>query len=385
MGSAALFHLARRGQRVLGLERFDVLARARLVARVTRIIRLAYYEHSDVRAARCAAPTSCGASSRSEAGEQLLHDHRHRRRGGEQIIVEGVAAGRAPITTSQHEVLDRRRARAGASPATGSRRSSMVVLPAGRRLPRARALHRRARRAARWPRAPSCARASACSSWEAIGRAACACAPTAAPTRPTGSWSRAGRLDRRSVARLPPARVRGERQVLAWLQPTRPELFAPERLPGLQPRGRRRALLRLPDPRSPASSSAATSTAARAAIPTRSRASPRPTDEAPLRAFAESLLPRGRRPDHRRSRPASSTHTRTSTSSSTATRTRRRSSSPRASPGHGFKFCSVIGEIMADLALDGATRHDIELFRLDRFAMRAGGLEPPRTSRPNGT
>ena len=30
--------------------------------------------------------------------------------------------------------------------------------------------------------------------------------------------------------------------------------------------------------------------------------------------------------------------------------------------GHGFKFCSVVGEIVADLAIDGATRHPIELF-----------------------
>ena len=36
--------------------------------------------------------------------------------------------------------------------------------------------------------------------------------------------------------------------------------------------------------------------------------------------------------------------------------------------GHGFKFCSVIGEIMADLALGGTTRHNIDLFRLRRFA-----------------
>jgi sarcosine oxidase len=34
--------------------------------------------------------------------------------------------------------------------------------------------------------------------------------------------------------------------------------------------------------------------------------------------------------------------------------------------GHGFKFCSVVGEILADLALDGATRHDISLFAVDR-------------------
>jgi sarcosine oxidase len=36
--------------------------------------------------------------------------------------------------------------------------------------------------------------------------------------------------------------------------------------------------------------------------------------------------------------------------------------------GHGYKFCSVIGEVMADLAQTGATRHDIEFFRLARFA-----------------
>ena len=35
--------------------------------------------------------------------------------------------------------------------------------------------------------------------------------------------------------------------------------------------------------------------------------------------------------------------------------------------GHGFKFASVIGEIMADLAQHGETSHDIGLFRLDRF------------------
>lgn len=32
--------------------------------------------------------------------------------------------------------------------------------------------------------------------------------------------------------------------------------------------------------------------------------------------------------------------------------------------GHGYKFCSVVGEILADIALDGRTRHDISLFAL---------------------
>jgi sarcosine oxidase len=35
--------------------------------------------------------------------------------------------------------------------------------------------------------------------------------------------------------------------------------------------------------------------------------------------------------------------------------------------GHGFKFCSVVGEIMADLAIEGRSPHDIGPFRLNRF------------------
>jgi sarcosine oxidase len=40
-----------------------------------------------------------------------------------------------------------------------------------------------------------------------------------------------------------------------------------------------------------------------------------------------------------------------------------------ASPcsGHGFKFAPAIGEIVAELATEGATQHDISRFRLGRF------------------
>lgn len=42
-----------------------------------------------------------------------------------------------------------------------------------------------------------------------------------------------------------------------------------------------------------------------------------------------------------------------------------------ACSGHGFKFASVIGEVVADLVERGETTHDISLFRLARFP-RAG-------------
>ncbi|MCX8277020.1 MAG: N-methyl-L-tryptophan oxidase [Dehalococcoidia bacterium] len=35
--------------------------------------------------------------------------------------------------------------------------------------------------------------------------------------------------------------------------------------------------------------------------------------------------------------------------------------------GHGFKFASVVGEILGDLSINGKTRHNIELLNIDRF------------------
>ena len=35
--------------------------------------------------------------------------------------------------------------------------------------------------------------------------------------------------------------------------------------------------------------------------------------------------------------------------------------------GHGYKFCSVVGEILADLTLSGGTSWNLELFRLARL------------------
>lgn len=41
--------------------------------------------------------------------------------------------------------------------------------------------------------------------------------------------------------------------------------------------------------------------------------------------------------------------------------------------GHGFKFASVLGEVLADLALDGTTRHPIDFLSLKRFDEGASG------------
>ena len=38
--------------------------------------------------------------------------------------------------------------------------------------------------------------------------------------------------------------------------------------------------------------------------------------------------------------------------------------------GHGFKFVPVVGEIVADLVIDGSTRHDIGFLSPERYAGR---------------
>jgi sarcosine oxidase len=44
-----------------------------------------------------------------------------------------------------------------------------------------------------------------------------------------------------------------------------------------------------------------------------------------------------------------------------------------ASPcsGHGFKFASVIGEVLADLALGKASKSDISRFQISRFGAQS--------------
>ena len=38
--------------------------------------------------------------------------------------------------------------------------------------------------------------------------------------------------------------------------------------------------------------------------------------------------------------------------------------------GHGFKFSTLVGRILADLATTGTTGHPIDRFRVDRFVTR---------------
>ena len=105
MGSATLFHLARRGLSVLGLERFDLVHEYGSSHGLTRIIRLAYWEH----------PTYVALLRRSYelwreleglAGEQLLHITGSVDAGPEAGAIFQGALRSSELHGLAHEVMD---------------------------------------------------------------------------------------------------------------------------------------------------------------------------------------------------------------------------------------------------------------------------------------
>lgn len=160
--------------------------------------------------------------------------------------------------------------------------------------------------------------------------------------------------------------LRPERQVLAWLQPIEPALFTPETFPVFNltvPEGR---YYGFPVYGFPGFKIGRYHHLDETIDPAEGLREPDQADEDILRAFVSRYTPLANGP-------------------TLALRTCIFTNSPDehfiidtlpddervivASPcsGHGYKFCSVVGEILADLAIDGSTRHDISLFELDRF------------------
>ena len=364
MGSAALFHLARRGQRVLGVERFDIPHDLGSSGGATRIIRLAYYEHSSY-VPLLARSYELWRKLEAEARERLLVIT-----GSVDASEEGGRIFSGSLASClehglPHEVLTAEEL-AARFPGYRLPPATMAVLqPEGGFLLPERCIVAHVELALA---AGAEVRArERVVEWEPGGEGV-----VVRTDRGEYAGDRlvlAGGAWMSELMRLP--LVQAERQVLGWFQPLRPELFAPERFPVFNLELGEEHFYGFPVYGIPGFKLGRYHHLGEEVQADSVDRTPRPDDEAVLRSFAERYFPDAAGP---------TMTLKACLFENTPDEHFIVDLHPDASgvvclgggSGHGFKFCSVLGEIAADLALDGQTRHDIGLLRLGRFGQIDG-------------
>jgi sarcosine oxidase len=363
MGSAAAAHLARRGQRVLGLDQFAPAHDRGSSHGRSRIIREAYFEHpSYVPLVRRA--YELWADLEETSGRSLL-----RPTGGVMIgrpdseLVRGSLES-ARVHRLTHEVLDaaqiRRRFPVFApdhdmmgvwEPRAGVLVPEACIVAMLDQARRHGADLRHDERVVRWRAWPDRARVETATGRFEAGRLVIAAGP----------WAPALLAD----LGLP---LTIERQVMAWFQPVDlREAFEPDRCPISIWQTGRRMFYGVP-------------ALDGAGVKIAEHASGNPTTaDGVAREVAAGEIGRIRNDFIARYVPAADGDL---VSSAVCMYTMtpdahfvidRHPDSPAVAiacgfSGHGFKFAPVVGEILADLALRGRTRHDISRFSAARFA-----------------
>ena len=362
MGSAACYHLARRGLRVLGLEKHDIPHTMGSSHGTNRIIRLAYYEDpSYVPLLRRA--YELWRELETGYGEQLLHitgsidaDDRD----GE-IFLESLRS--CHIHDIEHEVLTS--AQLGArfpgyqlppnhmalfQPQGGFLMSEKAICAHVLGAMAAGAEIRAQEPMLEWDLTASGVRVRTRRGWVEAERLVVS----------TGAWigQHIPGFDRLAVP---------ERQVLAWFQPTDPARFTPQNFPVFNLNTKEGRYYGFPVYGVPGFKIGRYHHLDEIVDPDTYDRACDDADEAILRDFTAKYFP-----------AANGTLMGLRACMFTNTPDEHfivdtLPNEPRvvvASPcsGHGYKFAAVIGEILADLAATGATRHDTSLFRLARFA-----------------
>ncbi len=377
MGSAAAYYLARRGKRVLALERFGIPHTMGSSHGYTRIIRLAYYEDpSYVLLLRRA--YELWREIQDIAGEKLLYTTGSIDAGPEDSWVFKGSWESCRLHDLPHEVLT------GAElhrryPGYHLPPDHLALLqPDGGFLTPERCIV--AYVMAAQARGAEVHGHEPVLGWEPLegGVRVRTGRDTYEADRlvfTAGAWNGnlLGVLDGLAVP---------ERQVLAWLQPTRPENFRPASFPVFNLLVDEGRFYGFPVFGVPGFKFGKYFHLNETGDADELDREVRDRDEQVLRAFAERYFPEGcgptmslhtcmftNTPDHHFLIDRHPEHEQVSFAS--------------ACSGHGFKFASVIGEVLADLATTGVTRHDINLFRLDRFRSDRPGRTAAGDHRPD--
>lgn len=363
MGSASAFHLAARGQRVLGLEQHDLLHELGSSHGLTRIIRLAYHEHpSYVPLLRRSYELWHELEAR--AGERLLIKTGSVEGGPEDGPMFRGAVEAAELHDIPHEILDGRELRRRYPAYVGFDDATRVVHQAdGGFLMAERTILAHVNGA--MANGADLRFRDPVRSWEATPDGGVRVTTESGTHDADRLVITAGPWARHLVPRLERLAV-PERQVVCWLQPMRPELFTPERFPVFIMDVEDGSYYGFPVHDVPGFKFARYHHRREPIDPDKADRAANAEDEALLRSFATRYFPDGAGPTVMLKACIFTN------SPDEHFIVDQLPDSPQVSiaagfSGHGYKFCSVIGEIMADLSVEGSTRHDIGLFRLDRF------------------
>jgi sarcosine oxidase len=367
MGSAAAFTLARRGQRVVGIERFEIGHDRGSSHGATRIIRLGYFEHpSYVPLLRRAYELWRGLDA--ETGESLLHLTGIVEIGAPEGVVVSGTLSAARTHDLPHEILDADAAMRKFPAFRLPPDYLAVTQPDGGFLlaePAIQAFAALATEAGAELRTGETVRAiePGVDSVKVITERHTIEAGAAIVT--AGPWLK---------TLLPSLGVplRATRQVLGWFEPLDPRLFASGTFPVFLLESRHGIHYGFPPSSFPAHLGSTVKIARhyhadQTVDPDSYDRTLSSDDEGLIRSALAEHLPAA---NGRLVAAKTCLYTMTPDSDFIIDHLPGAPHIVIASPcsGHGFKFAPVIGEILADLAATGATAHDIARFRLSRFA-----------------
>ena len=361
MGSAAAYHLARRGQKVLGLERYNIPHDMGSSHGITRIIRLAYYEHpSYVPLLRRA--YELWRELQSGAPEPLLYITGSIDAGPPDSQVFAGSKQSCVEHALPHEVLDSAELTRRYPGYRLPKEHLALFQPDGGFLVPERCIVAHVNGALE--HGAEIHGREHLTSWEPLAdgvrvRTNRASYEASKLILSTGAWM-PGHAPLLAPCAVP------ERQVLVWMQPKRPELFTPQRFPVFNLTVEEGRWYGFPVFGVPGFKYGRWHHLEEHIDPDLMDREAHPRDEKLLRELAERYFPDAAGPTLSLK---ACIFTNTPDEHFILDRHPDHPQVVLASPcsGHGFKFCSVIGEILADLAQHGSSKHDLALFKLARF------------------
>lgn len=362
MGSAAAYHLARRGHRILALEQFPIGHEFGSSHGLTRIIRLAYFEHPSY-VPLLQRAFELWRDLERDSGTPLLHVT-----GGLGIGAEGSEVFEGSLLACRmhglrHEILSSAALRTRFPAFQFPAHIKALFQPDGGFLEPEHCIESHVAQATalgadvhsdepvlEWEPTPSGVRV----------RTHAGTYEGAQLVMAAGAWNRS--LVPELALHLTP-----ERQVLGWFATSDASLFAPTRFPVFNLEAAEGRYYGFPAFGVPGFKIGKWHHLLEAVDPDHVDRVTHPADEAALRACVDRYFPAG---SGSLLMSKVCMFTNTADDHFLIDRHPVHSQVLVVSPcsGHGFKFCSVIGEIVADLVERDSTRHDIALFRFDRLA-----------------